>query len=127
MSATSWSGDSDRIVKTVTIANNASLSSAVNIQNYRLAAIDMPAAWTAAVLTFQGSPTSSTYQNLYDDAGTEVTIPSAAATAAQNIVLGSTFALHLMAHNWLKIRSGTAGSAVNQGGERTLTLILFPA
>ena len=43
-------------VSSATIANGASLSGAVYVGNRRLIGIQMPAAWTAAVLTFQVSP-----------------------------------------------------------------------
>jgi hypothetical protein len=103
---------------TATIAQNASLSGAVYIGDYRYFAIQMPAAWTAAGLTFQGSLDGATYQNLYDDAGNEV---SASAAASINISLDSV-ALKIVPYRYLKIRSGTAASAVNQEDVRVLTI-----
>jgi hypothetical protein len=77
----------------------------------------MPAAWTAASLTFQGSADGTTYGDLYD-AGTEM---STAAGASRVIHLDWTKFVGL---RFLKIRSGTTGVPVNQGGDRVLTLVL---
>lgn len=98
------------------IAINTSLSDAIDLKNNRLSYIQMPAAWTAANLTFQVSEDGATFNNLYNDAGTEYTV-----TADANRVL------RLTLHDWLavrymKIRSGTAGSPVNQAAARTLRL-----
>ena len=104
----------------VVIALNASLSGAVEIGDAKQIAISMPADWTAANLTFQGSYDGATWWDVYDDAGTEVNV-----TAAEDrlIVLG-TITKNLRPLRFLKVRSGTAGSAVTQGAARTLHLIL---
>lgn len=103
----------------VTIANGASLSDAVDLKNNRLSYIQMPGTWTTANLTFQVSEDGETYNNLYNDAGTEYTVTAAASQV-----------LRLTLHDWLavrylKIRSGTAGSPVNQAAARTLRLGTF--
>jgi hypothetical protein len=104
---------------TATIANGESLSGAVDLGGRKLVAIDMPAAWTAASLTFQASPDGVTYDDLYDG-GTERALTVAASRyLAQNI--GDWVGVR-----WLKIRSGTSGTPVNQGGARTLTLVVQP-
>ena len=65
--------------QTVTIAATASLSDAARLPNgHEVVGITMPAAWTAANLTFQASPDGSTFYNLYDDEGNEVTVTAAA-------------------------------------------------
>jgi hypothetical protein len=98
----------------VSIAINTSLSAAVNLRGGLLAAVEMPAAWDAANLTFQVSGDGSNFFNLYDEFGAEVT---ALADASRVIRLEPT--------QWagikeIKIRSGTAGVAVNQTAARTL-------
>lgn len=105
---------------TATIANGASLSGAVDINGANLTAILMPAAWTAAGLSFQGGD-GTTLGDLYDASGAEVFIPAAAAIANACIILPAGGLLGLQQ---IKIRSGTTGTAVNQGGARTLTLLL---
>lgn len=102
---------------TATIQNGQSLSQVIDLNNSVLTIIVMPAAWTSANLTFQTSVDGSTWANLFDDSGNEISV-----TVAQ------TRAVVLTGVEWLgikllKIRSGTAGSPVNQGAERDLTLI----
>lgn len=109
------------IKETATIANGASLSAAVNIAHMDLFAIEMPAAWTAASLTFQGSYDGTTYSDLYDDAGNEVTFT----VDASRYVLIRTPA-QFFGLKKLKVRSGTTGSAVNQGAARSINLIVCP-
>lgn len=101
-----------------TIANGASLSGAVELEGMELVAIEMPAAWTAANLTFQGSHDGVTFNNVHDDAGTEVSVTAAAARFIRlNPELWGGF-------HAIKVRSGTAGAAVNQGAERVINLVL---
>lgn len=107
--------------ETVTIANGASLSGALNIASRNFFGIIMPSSWTAASLTFQGSFDGTNFYNLYDESGTEVTFT----VAASRYVIISTPAKFLGLKK-LKIRSGTSGSAVNQGGDRTIGVIVIP-
>jgi len=100
-----------------TILNGESLSAAVYLGSGTLARIDMPAAWTAAVLTFQTSDDNVTYRNLYDASGTEYSVANAVSRAI--VMPVSEFA----GVKYLKVRSGTAGVPVNQGADRILTLV----
>lgn len=100
------------------IANGASLTAAIDLGNTRLSRIAIPASWTTANLTFVVSYDGTTYNDLYDSSGTEVT---ATAAASRSISLHSLYAL-FQDVRWLKIRSGTSGTPVNQGGDRTLQL-----
>lgn len=115
----------------VTILSGASLSEEVDVRHFQIVAIQMPTSWTTAALTFQARPgaadvtpkANETLQNVYDDAGTEVSVAAAddryiALTGAKLDALTSVGAL--------KIRSGTAGSPVNQDADRTLVLVLAP-
>lgn len=101
-----------------TIANGESLSAAVDLGGWRVAGIVMPASWTAANLTLQTSPDGETYNNRYDRSGTEYTITAAASRSIQ-IPLDD-----LLSVRFIKVRSGTSGSPVNQGAERSITLVL---
>lgn len=112
----------------VTILSGQSLSAEVDLVRFidvggpRMCAISMPAAWTAASLTFQVSYDNGvTYQNVYDSNGNEYTVSAAAGSyilldPATFITLGK-----------FKIRSGTAGSPVNQAADRTLNVIYAKA
>ena len=106
---------------TATIVSGASLSDSVAIPyTHTLIGIVMPAAWDTAALTFQGSFDGSTFGDLYDDTGTEVTVP----TAAGRVVYISD--ANLRAVIALKLRSGTAGTPVNQTAERLITVLSHP-
>jgi hypothetical protein len=81
----------------------------------------MPAAWTAAALTFQVSTDGVTYRNMYDFYGNEVTVSAAIALASR--------ALTIVIVDWLnvrfiKVRSGTAAAPVNQGADRAIELVI---
>ena len=116
---TTW-GLSGASTLTATIAINASLSGEVDLGSYRLAGIVMPAAWTAANLTFQvASATGGTFQDLYDDGGNEVTVTAAVSRSLGLDLLAGTLA----PWRFIKIRSGTSGVAVNQAAARTITLV----
>ena len=101
-----------------TIANGQALSAGVNLQGGRLFALQLPASWTAADLTFQASFDGSTYADMFDEEGNEVTVDAA---ASRYILLDP--ARWLGVRN-LKIRSGAAGAPVNQGGDRVIQLLL---
>ena len=107
-------------VGTVTIANGTSLSSALDLHGCRFVAIAMSAAWTAASLTFQGSADGTTYYNVYDDAGNEL---SMTVSNQRYVVFDSATKDNLSGIRWIKVRSGAAAAAVNQLAERTLTLV----
>jgi hypothetical protein len=105
---------------TATIANGASLSGAVDLGTARLAKINMPAAWTAAVLTFQTSSDGVTYRDLYDSSGTEISYTVA---ASRSVIVSLA---DWIGTRFVKVRSGTAAAAVNQGADRALELVAVP-
>ena len=95
-----------------TIAAGASLSGPVSLGALTLVGISMPATWTPAVLTFQVSPDGgTTWQELYDGSGNEVTITAA---AGQFIIPLLDPSYLWRGINMIQVRSGTAGSPVNQ-------------
>jgi len=104
----------------VTIAMGTALSPAIDLQAQRLWAIQMPAAWTAANLTFQvgiGSTVdSAVFANLFNSSGVEYTV-----TAAASETIMVPFADFIGAR-YLKIRSGTNGTPVQQAADRILML-----
>jgi len=102
---------------TATIPNGTALSNAVKLGGATLLGIEMSAAWTAAGLTFQNSIDGTNFFDLYDGAGAEVSLTVVAAHY-----------VFLPPANWsgivyLKVRSGTGGTPVNQGAERVLKLV----
>lgn len=106
---------------TVTIASGESLSDALELPTegeYALVGIILPTITNAAI-TFAVSQDGSTYVPLYH-ATAEYT-PLSASTGAR----ASSLALDAMrAWNFIKVRSGTAASPVNQGADRAITLLL---
>jgi hypothetical protein len=104
------------------IANGESLSASIQVDG-KITGIVMPAAWTTAALTFQHSIDDSTFYNITDEDGVERSISS---TIMGNSV-GELVTLDLI--DWLpagyiKLRSGTSGTPVNQGADRTFGVIL---
>jgi len=110
----------NRTIHTATIAAGASLSGAVDLTGYVLVALAMPASWTTAVLSFQGSPDGETYQELKD---TYDGLLSYNPLVACNRAVDP---LNFLGWRYIKVRSGTAASAVNQAAERVITLIVRP-
>ena len=103
------------------IANGTSLSNAIDVGGRTLSIIALPAAWTAAALTFEASFDGVNYFTLLDQTGTEV-----------NLTVDANYFLHLTLASWLgirflKVRSGTAGSPVNQGADRIINLMAVAA
>ena len=98
----------------ITIANGAAVSNAIDIGELGLCAIVTPSTWTAANLTFQGSVDGVTFFDVYDSSGTELQITAA---ASRHIMLSPA---NFAGIRFLKVRSGTTGTPVNQGGDRVL-------
>jgi len=104
--------------QTATILNGASLSDAVELKGHSVLRIAMPAAWTAADLTFQVSDNGgTTFRNVYWDWGPEMVVDAA---AAMTIEL-SPF-VQLSHIDQIKVRSGTAGTPVLQVAEALIVL-----
>lgn len=101
-----------------TIANGAALSDAIALNGNHVDGLVLPAAWTAGALTFQVSLDGATYYDLYDTAGSEV---SYTVTAGKAVPLAMSA---LRGWDYLKLRSGTTGTPVNQGADRAFTLMV---
>lgn len=112
-------GGAQLATATATIASGASLSNAVDLGTGRLVGLIMPAAWTTASISFQGSADGSSYFDLYDDA-TERAIASSSLAPSRFIALPIADWLMLRA---LKIRSGSAATPVSQSADRAITLV----
>lgn len=101
----------------VTIPNGGSLSGAAKIGLSQIVGLDVPTI-DSATLSFQVSADGVTYRNAYDAAGAEVTT-GAANTGNRFLAAPASVA----AAAYVKVRSGTGGTPVNQGADRTITLI----
>lgn len=104
--------------QTKTIPNGTALSDAFSPGAGVVVAVIIPASWTTADLTFKGSVDGVTFANVFEGTGgTEVT---AKALVGQYVTIPN----GLRGCPWLIIRSGTSGSAVNQGATRSLTIVI---
>lgn len=92
----------------VDIAASGSLSGGINLGGARLVALVLPTIASAAI-TFQGSVDGVNYYNVYNSDGTTET--ATGASTGNRIVACPAAAQYLP---WVKVRSGTAGSAVTQ-------------
>lgn len=106
----------DAVVE-ATIADSASLSSAVNLGKMTLVSIQSTSDLEGAAYTFQGSLDGVTYANLYDEAGAEVNFPVSEARLVK-----ITNAMYFHGLQWIKVRTGTAASATAQTGAITIKL-----
>lgn len=107
---------------TVTLSTSTSLSGALDLEGFSLAAIQMSTGWTDADLSFQAAASSSgTFMDIYDYNGVELTVET---TASRVVSLGGAIGEVLAPIRHMKVRSGTSTSGVNQSTDRTLTLIL---
>lgn len=107
-------------IQSTVAAGATGLGTVIDLGGMQVGAIQMPATWAAAAITFQASADGVTYQDLYDDGGLEVSV-----TAVQgHCVALNTNALNLAALRYIKPRSGTSATPVNQTAGAILTFIL---
>lgn len=107
------------IRRTATILSGASLSDSIEVDGSAIVGVVMPAAWTAANLTFQASHDDTTFNNVYDEFGTEKTV---SASTSRYIPLNPA---DFAGADSIKVRSGTSGTAVNQGADRSIIFVLL--
>lgn len=100
------------------IAESGSLSAAVEVAGHQIVGLVMPAGWDAAAITLQGSADGSTFGNVYDKGGTEVSLTVAASRYVS--LAGAEYA----GLRSIKVRSGTAVTPVAQTAARTIKVIL---
>jgi hypothetical protein len=100
-----------------TVPNGGSLSPAVDLRGFQPLAIQMPAAWTAASITFEVSDDGTNFADLYNTSGEyslTVAVDRAVALSNPNELSG---------FKYIKVRSGTSGTPVNQGADRIIKII----
>ncbi|MCX2726013.1 hypothetical protein OO015_00635 [Thermomicrobium sp. 4228-Ro] len=104
-------------IDSVTISSGSSISPGVDLDGLTLVGILMPDTWDGTSITFQASLNGTGWYDLYDAAGNEVTLTVGPARYIQidpQRILGI---------RYLRIRSGTAATPVNQTANRTLQLV----
>lgn len=121
---------SPRITKSFTIASATSISSGIDLEGYRIAALDMSSGWDAANrMTFRVSNNGSTFYDLYDEFGVEVQIASGSpltSATGRSIVPVDSLAISLLAHRYIRIQSGPSSAPVNLSTGVTIDVILLP-
>lgn len=91
-----------------TIPPGAALSDKINLSGRIPVALYMPAAWTAAGVSFLAGLASDTMLNVHSEDGTELAVTAA---ASQYVSLDH---MRLLGVRWFQLRSGTSGTPVNQ-------------
>jgi hypothetical protein len=104
---------------TAAISAGQSLSASFAVGPGELVGIIVPSGWTAANLTFQCSVDNVNFFELYDQFGAEITVTVPVLTGCMlawdpSVKVGG----------YLKIRSGTVGSPVNQVSAANLTALI---
>ena len=109
-------------IQVVTITIGTSQSTVIDKSHYKNILIIMPAAWTAAGITFlvSDNPTTS-FVMLKNDGGTEVALTAAASTV---ITMSGAVKEALESAMFIKLRSGNNATPVNQTVGREFTIIL---
>ena len=103
-------------IEEVTIANGASLSGIVTAGRWVLVGVQMPTAWTAAGMTFANGVDGTNFFKYENPGGTELALTVA---ASDYVYLDPHVTAGL--RNF-KVVSGTFGTQVNQGADRTIKL-----
>ena len=106
--------------ETVTISSGQSLSAAFPCGGMRLVGLQMPASWTAAVITFQASKSATgTFGDVRNADGSEFSV---------NVVAGTDWIaldpIDFFGMKYIKIRSGTSATPVAQGADRQISAIM---
>ena len=102
----------------VTIPNGSAVSDVLEVREFAGGVVSMPAAWTAANIGFKHcAAPNGTFQPLRDATGALVEI---VASAAGEFVLPDA----LFACQFVQLWSESAGSNVNQGADRPITVSL---
>jgi hypothetical protein len=104
---------------------NPTANGPMNLNDQQIVRIWAPNAWTAAVLTFQGSPNGVNWDDLVDQAGAVVSLPLVGATdgferaftVPREWTLGAKF---------IRFRSGTSALPVNQVAARLIAFSYRP-
>lgn len=102
-----------------TIAPGTSLSDVITLSKANVIAIQIPSVWTSASITFSVSADGVNFFDLYDQAGNEFTIPAAAGR-----YFGGIDVLVMGSFNYMRVRSGTSASPVNQVAGAVLNCVL---
>jgi len=105
------------VIVSATISSGGNLSGAIDLNGLSLVAIIMPSAFDGTTLTFQASHNGTNWFELHDAAGNAITV-----TVGANRYIQLDWQ-RFLGIRYIRIRSGTASSPVNQTAARTLHLV----
>lgn len=109
-----------RTVQTATIANGASVSGTIDLMRTAIVGFVAPAAWTTAALNLEVSTDGSSWSSaVYDAYGS----PTGSLSA---LVAGAAYAVDmvsLLPFRYVRLRSGTSASPVNQAAQRDFKVV----
>lgn len=108
-----------RTVQTVSIANGASVSGTIDLLRTAIVGFVAPASWTTAALNIEVSTDGTSWSSLYDAYGSATGSLSA-------LVAGAAYAVDmvsLLPFRYVRLRSGTSASPVNQAAQRDFKII----
>lgn len=108
-----------------TIPNGAAVSNPIALGGTKITAILLPAAWTAADLSFEASVDGAAWAAVWDDANAEVLIAAAtvAARLGQWLVPTPGIMQELAGLHFVRLRSGNTAANVNQAAARSFTIL----
>ena len=122
-----------RITKNATMSSADGLSNAVDLEGYRVSALDFSSGWDAVNrVTFQGgeygTATSPVYRNLYDRVGIEWQVSSGQVGSATgfSVIPDADLSLAISAHRYLRLRAGPATASATPSTAVTISLVLVP-
>jgi hypothetical protein len=105
------------------IALGASQSNVIDVQNANSLALLIPAAWTAAAITFLGAEKSNgTFLPIYDDSENEISVAVDKINVSTAISLAA-ISEELRPFRYIKLRSGVAATPVVQEAARTIYVV----
>lgn len=111
-------------IETAKIASGVALSQEIDLRECRIVAIQMPADWDTAAITFSSRPDpDGISQSVTDSGGTEVSVTAA---ADQYLVMVDADRVAVEGLAFTKVRSGTLSSPVNQTADRDVVLVVEP-
>lgn len=99
------------------ISSGASLSAAVDLGVYRLIGVSIPATFEPTSVTFQASYDGTTWNNVYKDDGTELSV---VVGVSRRVVLDPA---KFYGIRYIKVRGGTSGTPTTVAADRTIKLI----
>ena len=112
-----------RKTQTVTILSGASVSDVMQVMDSAILGFIMRAAWTAAALNIEVSMDGTNFATvIYDGSGLAVSSWASPVAAAAYAV----DALSMLPWRYVRFRSGTSGTPVNQGADRLITVVMRP-